>query len=66
MKNDRRKLLKNTAIATAGIAAAGQLPGKWNKPVVESFTVPAHADTTCAPVTDGPEGADDVRLVCDK
>jgi len=45
--NSRRKLLKGTAVA-AGTALA--LPNEWVKPVVNSITLPAHAQTSpCSP-----------------
>ncbi|MCP4008134.1 MAG: hypothetical protein GY726_01315 [Proteobacteria bacterium] len=42
----RRKLLKGV-FAGSGAIAAGAVPGKWTKPVVESVLLPAHAATTC-------------------
>ncbi len=44
MKDQRRKLLK--ALSLGGAAAATQLPAKWTKPIVESVSLPAHAQTT--------------------
>lgn len=45
MKNNRRKLLKAITLG-GGATTAWKLPMDWSKPVVESVTLPAHAQTT--------------------
>ncbi len=45
MKNNRRKLLKALTLG-GGAATAWKLPAEWSKPIVESVTLPAHAQTT--------------------
>ena len=45
MKNNRRKLLKAITLG-GGAATAWKLPADWSKPIVESVTLPAHAQTT--------------------
>lgn len=42
----RRKILKNTAIATGAVAASKLVPSDWSKPVVDSVLLPAHAQTS--------------------
>ena len=43
----RRKLLKGTAV---GLGAALTMPKEWVKPVVDTVTLPAHAQTSqCSP-----------------
>ena len=56
MKNDRRALLKALTLGTGAVGAA-KLPTVWTKPVVDSVTLPAHAQTTEA-VLSGSVGVD--------
>ncbi|KAA3630797.1 MAG: tail fiber domain-containing protein [Proteobacteria bacterium] len=49
MKNSRRDLLKAMTLGTGAVGAA-KLPSTWTKPVVESVTIPAHAQTTSVPL----------------
>lgn len=45
----RRRLVKSLA-ASGGLAAVGKAVTDWNKPIVESVLLPAHAQTTGAQV----------------
>ena len=45
MKSDRRKLLKAITLG-GGAVTAWKVPADWSRPVVESVTLPAHAQTT--------------------
>ncbi|MDH3376590.1 MAG: twin-arginine translocation signal domain-containing protein [Gammaproteobacteria bacterium] len=45
--SSRRKALKT--LAATG-AVAGVIPKKWATPVVDAMVLPAHAQTTCAPL----------------
>ncbi len=48
----RRKLLKNTATATAtAVVAVGLLPKKWQKPTIDAVGLPVHAQTSPAVAT---------------
>ncbi len=50
MQDKRRELLKALTLG-GGAVAATQLPTSWTKPVVDSVTLPVHAQTTCSPDT---------------
>jgi hypothetical protein len=43
----RRKLLKSIAAGSGAIVAGKSLPESWNRPVVDSVILPAHAQTSC-------------------
>lgn len=45
MKKERRKVLKKATLGAAGVLAGMQLK-KWEKPVIDSVVVPAHAQMT--------------------
>lgn len=47
----RRKLLKIAAAAGGAIAATAILPGTWSKPIAQIGALPAHAQTSDAPIT---------------
>ena len=47
----RRKLIKAAAVAGGAVAAAGALPGDWKKPLATIGGLPAHAQTSDAPIT---------------
>ena len=49
MKRSKRDLLKAMTIGTGAVGVA-KLPSTWTKPVVESVTLPAHAQTTAIPL----------------
>lgn len=42
----RRRLLKAIAGGGGALAAGASLPDKWKKPVIDTITLPAHAQTT--------------------
>jgi hypothetical protein len=42
----RRKLLKSIAAGSGAVVAAKSLPESWNRPVVDSVMLPAHAQTS--------------------
>ena len=43
---NRRELLRVLAASGCALGAAGFLPGKWTKPLVQSGVLPAHAQST--------------------
>lgn len=51
----RRKLLKTVAAGGSALSLI-TLPGRWSKPVVASVILPAHAQTSQAPVSKACEG----------
>lgn len=51
-RSARRRVL--AAIAVGGGTAAGMLPARWSKPLVESVMLPAHAQASAAPQPDPP------------
>jgi len=50
--NSRRRALKTLALGTGAVVAS-----KWNKPVVESVILPAHAQTSMLLAAGGGGGA---------
>jgi hypothetical protein len=46
----RRKLLKSIAAGSGAVIAGKSLPESWSKPVVDSVILPAHAQTSQAPL----------------
>ncbi len=52
MKNERRNLLRALTLG-GGAVAATRLPATWSKPVVDSVTLPAHAQTSLVSVSGG-------------
>ena len=46
----RRKLLKSIAAGSGAIVAGKNLPESWSRPVVDSVMLPAHAQTSLAPL----------------
>lgn len=44
--NSRRQLLKATIAGTGAVVAGKSLPEQWSRPLVESVTLPAHAQTS--------------------
>ena len=50
MSNEsRRKILKSIVAGSGAVIAGKSLPENWTKPVVDSVTLPAHAQTSVAP-----------------
>ena len=49
--NSRRKLLKSIAVGSGAIVAGKKLPDSWSRPVVDSVMLPAHAQTSIAPMS---------------
>ena len=47
----RRKLIKAAAVAGGAAVAVGALPGDWKKPIATVGGLPAHAQTSDAPIT---------------
>lgn len=47
----RRRLLKSIVAGGGAISATSQLPASWSRSVIESVVLPAHAQTTEAPLT---------------
>ena len=47
----RRKLIKAAAVAGGAAVAVGALPGDWKKPLATVGGLPAHAQTSDAPIT---------------
>ena len=45
----RRKLLKSIALGSGAVVAGKSLPESWNRPVVDSVMLPAHARTSIFP-----------------
>ncbi|HKI74283.1 MAG TPA: hypothetical protein VJ998_06560 [Pseudomonadales bacterium] len=45
---NRRKLLKSLAAGSGAVIAGKTLPEHWNRPVIESVVLPAHAQTSAA------------------
>ena len=56
-ENSRRNLLKAIAAGSCTLIAGKSLPEKWARPVVDSVTLPAHAQTS-APACPGPYTAE--------
>lgn len=48
---NRRKLIKAAAVAGGAAVAVGALPGEWKKPLATVGGLPAHAQTSDAPIT---------------
>ena len=51
VNDGRRKLIKAAAVAGGAAVAAGALPGDWKKPLATVGGLPAHAQTSDAPIT---------------
>lgn len=51
--NSRRQLLKTTILGTGAVVAGKSLPEQWSRPLVESVTLPAHAQTSLISITGG-------------
>lgn len=49
----RRQLLKASVVGTGAFVAGKSLPDQWSRPLVESVTLPAHAQTSLAGVGGG-------------
>ena len=49
-QESRRKLLKSIAAGSSASVTGKSLPEEWKKPVVDSIVLPAHAQTSPAPV----------------
>ncbi len=56
-KLTRRKAVKTIAGGITALAAYHSFPASWEKPIVESIFIPAHAQTsgTLPPIVDGPD-----------
>ena len=48
--SSRREALKSILAVTGGLAAAAFLPARWVKPVVNTGTIPAHAQASAVQV----------------
>lgn len=46
----RRQLLKATVAGTGAVVAGKSLPEQWSRPLVDSVTLPAHAETSARAV----------------
>jgi len=51
--NSRRQVLKATLAGTGAVIAGKSLPEQWSRPVVDSITLPAHAQTSLVSVSGG-------------
>lgn len=49
----RRGALKVAGTSAAGIVTAASLPSQWQKPILDSIVLPAHAQTSPGTGTDG-------------
>lgn len=48
MINPRRRRTLLAAIATGGMAASNDFPGRWSRPIIDSVVLPAHAQMSPA------------------
>lgn len=51
----RRALLKALAVSGGYAASRVLLPALWTTPAIASLALPAHAESSCAPVSNAPE-----------